>query len=72
MIILSKRHKFFDNIPTPSDFKLGPGDEVILSFWGETNQRERYIIDKNGMIFSIILVLLIFQIKPSKKQKICY
>ena len=42
---------FFDNIPTPSDFKLGPGDEVILSFWGETNQRERYIIDKNGMIF---------------------
>ena len=42
---------FFDNIPTPSDFKLGPGDEVILSFWGETNQRERYLIDKNGMIF---------------------
>ena len=42
---------FFDNIPTPSDFKLGPGDEVILSFWGETNKRERYIIDKNGMIF---------------------
>lgn len=42
---------FFDNIPTPSDFKLGPGDEVILSFWGETNQRERYVIDKNGMIF---------------------
>ena len=42
---------FFDNIPTPSDFKLGPGDEVILSFWGETNQRDRYIIDKNGMIF---------------------
>ena len=42
---------FFDNIPTPSDFKLGPGDEVILSFWGETNQRERHIIDKNGMIF---------------------
>ena len=31
---------FFDNIPTPSDFKLGPGDEVIISLWGETNQRE--------------------------------
>ena len=27
---------FFDNIPTPSDFKLGPGDEVIISLWGET------------------------------------
>ena len=47
----AKDISFFDNIPTPSDFKLGPGDEVILSFWGETNQRERYIIDKNGMIF---------------------
>jgi hypothetical protein len=20
---------FFDNIPTPSDFRLGPGDEII-------------------------------------------
>ena len=42
---------FFDNIPTPADFKLGPGDEVILSLWGETNQRNTYLIDKNGMIF---------------------
>ena len=42
---------FFDNIPTPSDFKLGPGDEVIISLWGETNQRNNYIIDRNGMIF---------------------
>ena len=22
---------FFDNVPTPADFKLGPGDEIILS-----------------------------------------
>lgn len=42
---------FFDNIPTPSDFKLGPGDEVIISLWGETNQRNKYLIDRNGMIF---------------------
>jgi len=42
---------FFDNIPTPSDFKLGPGDEVEISLWGETNQRNRYLIDRNGMIF---------------------
>ena len=42
---------FFDNIPTPSDFKLGPGDEVIISLWGETNQRNKYSIDRNGMIF---------------------
>ena len=42
---------FFDNIPAPVDYKLGPGDEVIVSLWGETNYRDSLIIDKNGMIF---------------------
>ena len=42
---------FFDNIPTPSDFKLGPGDEIILSLWGETNSRERFTINKEGLIY---------------------
>jgi len=42
---------FFDNIPTPPDFKLGPGDEIILSLWGETNARENFVINKEGLIF---------------------
>jgi len=42
---------FFDNVPTPSDFKLGPGDEIILSLWGETNSRENFIINKDGLIY---------------------
>ncbi len=42
---------FFDNIPTPNDFKLGPGDEVIISLWGQTNSREKFIINKEGMIY---------------------
>ena len=42
---------FFDNIPTPSDFRLGPGDEIILSMWGETNLRESFTINKDGMIY---------------------
>jgi len=42
---------FFDNIPTPSDFKLGPGDEITLSMWGETNLREDFIINKSGLIY---------------------
>ena len=42
---------FFDNIPTPADFKLGAGDEVILSLWGETNLRERFVINKEGLIY---------------------
>ena len=42
---------FFDNIPTPRDFILGPGDEVILSIWGETNIRKNFTINKDGLIF---------------------
>ena len=42
---------FFDNIPTPSGFRLGPGDEIILSLWGETNSRENFIINKDGSIY---------------------
>ena len=42
---------FFDNFPTPSDFKLGPGDEIIISLWGETNSREKYLLNKDGLIY---------------------
>lgn len=42
---------FFDNTPTPTDYKLGAGDEIVLSLWGETNLRERFIINKDGLIF---------------------
>ena len=42
---------FFDNVPTPPDFKLGPGDEIILSLWGETNSRENLILNKEGLRF---------------------
>ena len=42
---------FFDNIPTPSDFKLGPGDELILSVWGEVNFRQSFTINKEGFIY---------------------
>ena len=42
---------FFDNIPTPNDFKLGAGDEIVISLWGETNSREKFIINKEGLIY---------------------
>ena len=38
-------------IPTPADFRLGAGDEIILSLWGETNLREKFIINKDGLIY---------------------
>ena len=33
------------------DFKLGPGDEIIISLWGETNSREKILINKDGLIY---------------------
>ena len=46
-----KTISFFDNIPTPEDFRLGPGDEITLSLWGETNSRESFVINKEGFIY---------------------
>jgi protein involved in polysaccharide export with SLBB domain len=48
---LRKDISFFDNIPTPADYKLGPGDEIIISLWGETNSRKNVTINKDGMIY---------------------
>ena len=47
----SRDINFFDNVPTPPEFKLGPGDEIILSLWGETNSREKFILNREGSIF---------------------
>lgn len=46
-----KNINFYDNIPTPNNYKLGPGDEVVISFWGEQNSRESLLINKDGLIF---------------------
>ena len=42
---------FFDNAPVPTNYLLGPGDEIIISLWGEMNARESFIINKNGQVF---------------------
>jgi len=42
---------FFDNVPTSPDYRLGPGDEIIISLWGETNYRSSMTIDKEGLIY---------------------
>ena len=47
----NKDINFYDNIPTPSDYKIGPGDEIIISLWGETNSRQSFIINKEGLIY---------------------
>jgi len=42
---------FFDNIPAPAEFRMGPGDELVLSLWGETNLRKKFVINRDGSIF---------------------
>ena len=48
---LERKIDFFDNLPVPSDFKLGPGDVITISLWGETNLRKRFPISRDGTIF---------------------
>ena len=42
---------FWESLPLSSDYILGPGDEVVISLWGETQLRKTYVISKDGKIF---------------------
>ena len=38
--------QFWQNLPMPSDYLLGSGDELIISLWGEVER-----VDKKVIIF---------------------
>tara|TARA_Y100001970_G_scaffold266245_1_gene354677 strand:- start:19520 stop:21529 length:2010 start_codon:yes stop_codon:yes gene_type:complete len=42
---------FWENLPTPSNYILGPGDELIISLWGETQLRKDFTISREGEIY---------------------
>ena len=42
---------FWENLPTPRSYLLGPGDELVISLWGETQLRETYTINREGKIY---------------------
>ncbi len=42
---------FWENLPSPPNYILGPGDEIIVSLWGQTQLRKNYLISRNGKIF---------------------
>ena len=42
---------FWQNLPIPSNYVLGPGDEVIISLWGETDLYNSEIINRDGQIY---------------------
>ena len=47
---------FWENLPTPATYLLGPGDELIISLWGETQLRETYTISREGNIYDAIYI----------------
>ncbi len=42
---------FWQNIPTPKNYNLGPGDEIIIAVWGEAESYETQTINRDGQIF---------------------
>jgi len=42
---------FWENLPTPANYLLGPGDELVISLWGETQLRETHTISREGKIY---------------------
>ena len=42
---------FVQNLPTPKDYTLGPGDEIIISLYGAIQQNFSEIINRDGEVF---------------------
>jgi protein involved in polysaccharide export with SLBB domain len=38
------------DVPVGSDYVLGPGDEVLVSYWGSASQRLRLSVDREGRV----------------------
>lgn len=43
---------FWESLPTPANYLLGPGDELIISLWGQTQLRETFTISREGKIYN--------------------
>ena len=41
----------WENLPVQADYRLGPGDEIILSLWGETQLRSEHIVNRDGNVY---------------------
>ena len=42
---------FWENLPIPRDYVVGPGDELIISIWGQTQIRNNYVVSREGKIY---------------------
>ncbi len=60
---------FFENLPAQAKYQLGPGDELIISLWGQTQIRKEYIISRDGKIYDEKVGLLNLSGKNIEKAK---
>ena len=60
---------FWENLPATSNYLLGPGDELIISLWGETQLRKTYIISRQGKIYDDKVGLLSLSGKSLEEAK---
>jgi len=49
-ISLSEKDKVGFDVPAGSDYVLGPGDELVVEYWGSTSQRLQVSIDRSGRV----------------------
>ena len=42
---------FWENLPAPPNYLLGPGDQLVVYIWGETQLRKTYTISRDGKMY---------------------
>ncbi len=61
---------FWENLPAPKDYILGPGDEIIIFLWGETQIRSTYVISRDGNIYDEKVGLMFISGKNISESKL--
>lgn len=43
--------QILDEVPVPADYRLGPGDQLVINVWGRVDKTYELLIDREGKIF---------------------
>lgn len=46
-----KMIELLNNLPVPANYTLGPGDEIVITLWGETEFRSTHTISRDNTIY---------------------
>ena len=62
--------QFIDNANVSANYVLGYGDEIIISIWGQAEQHERAMLERDGTVFIKNVGLLYLGGKTASEAKI--